>query len=157
MTGYNYHVVIPAGTAFKEPFIEEHAIKPGMITMVHVDFPYGCNRFVYIQVWMGETPLVPDDKGEWLRGNGQLYPYAMDFIVNPLEGKLKIIGASPGATLDHQINVGISHERIDDSSERIIDALTTMNESMMSLEAIMKKQTEAIRAYNEMMRRLIHG
>ena len=112
MTGYNYAVTVPAGTPFKDPLIETHGIKPGTVNNVHIEFPYGCNRFVYVKVWMGETPLIPDDKGEWLRGNGHLYPYLMDFEVEAMQGTLKIIAASPDATLDHMINVGLGHSAI---------------------------------------------
>lgn len=141
MTGYNYWVTIPAGTAFDKPFIEEHTIKPGTITNVHIEFPAGCNRFVYVQVWIGETPLVPDDKGEWLRGNGNLYPYLMDFEVRPLQGKLKIIAASPDATLDHFINVGIGHSAAP-RPDTLTPAVNELTRAVKELSILMEQKSD---------------
>lgn len=112
MTGYNYTIIVPPGKTLKEPMIVTKGVKPGTIENIHIEFPNGCNRFVYVKVWMGETPLIPDDKGEWLRGNGHLYPYIMDFEVKAMQGTLKIILASPDATLPHLINVGLGHSAI---------------------------------------------
>ena len=157
MTGYNYAITVPAGTPLKNPVIEEHGIKPGVINNVHIEFPSGCNRFVYVQVWMGETPLIPDDKGEWLRGNGHLYSYLMDFQVEPMQGKLKIICASPDATLDHFINVGLGHSALPkpDTLTPAMYHLATRIDQLITI--IQNSQSASNTLLGELIRRLTGG
>lgn len=147
MTGYNYSVLVPPATTFTQPVIDVHGIKPGTIQNLHVEFPYGCNRFVYVKVWMGETPLIPDDKGEWLRGNGHLYPYLMDFEVKAMQGNLKIICASPEASLEHRINVGLGHTSIpkpDTLTPAINHLSDNVNVLISTLEQSGDKQTSLL-------------
>ena len=157
MTGYNYHITVPAGTPQHKPFIEEHGIKPGLITNVHIDFPYGCNRMVFIQVWIGEIPLVPDDKGEALAGNGQLYPYNVDFEVLPMQGDLKILAWSPNCTLDHSINIGFGHTAIP-KPDTLTPAMLTLGYKVDELISVMQQQHEGqSTVWKEILRRLIGG
>jgi len=157
MTGYNYAITVPAGTPLKIPYIEEHGVKPGTINNVHIEFPSGCNRFVYVQVWMGETPLIPDDKGEWLRGNAHLYSYLMDFQVEPMQGKLKIICASPDATLDHFINVGLGHSALPkpDTLTPAMYYLATRIDQLITI--IQNSQSASNTLLGELIRRLTGG
>lgn len=148
MTGYNYSIIVPPGTTFKQPLIITKGVKPGTIRNLHIEFPTGCNRFVYVRVWMGETPLVPDDKGEWLRGNGHLYPYTMDFEVKAMQGTLKMIFASPDATLEHMINIGLGHTAIPapDTLTPAIEALTnSVNVLVSTMEQKGDEQTSILK------------
>jgi len=157
MTGYNYGVIVPAGTPFNKPLIEEHGIKPGIINNIHIEFPNGCNRFVYVQVWIGETPIIPDDKGEWLSGNGHLYPYGIDFIIEPMQGKLKIIAASPEATLDHFINVGLGHSAIPkpDTLTPAMQYLATRIDQLITVIQLSESASSIL--LGELIRRLTGG
>lgn len=153
MTGYNYWINVPAGTPFSKPLIEEHTVKPGTITNVHIEFPAGCNRFVYVQVWIGEEALVPDDKGEWLRGNGNLYPYLMDYEVMPMQGKIKIIAASPDATLDHFINVGFGHSAVP-KPDTLTPAVNELTIAVKELILVMEQKSDE---QSSILKRLLGG
>lgn len=139
MTGYNYFIEVPPGTPLKDPVIVTKGIKPGTITNVHIEFPNGCNRFVWVKVWIGERALVPDDKGEWLRGNGHLYPYLMDYEVEAMQGDLKIMLASPDATLTHFINVGLGHSAIP-KPDTLTPAIYELKRSVDVLISIMEQK-----------------
>ena len=141
MTGYNYLINVPANTPFKTPVIEEHGVKPGLINNVHVEFPYGCNRLVFVKIWIGETPLIPDDKGEWLQGNGHIYPYLMDFEVEAMQGTLKIIAASPGALFDHVVNVGLGHSAIP-KPDTLTPAINNLKRSVDELISVTSQKGE---------------
>lgn len=157
MTGYNYSIIVPPGRTFKNPLIIVKGVKPGTIQNVHIEFPHGCNRFVYVKVWMGETPLIPDDKGEWLRGNGHLYPYTVDYHVEAMQGTLKMIFASPDATLEHMINIGLGHTSIP-KPDTLTPAIKALKGSVDELISITRqKQDDQISLFKKLLGGLLGG
>lgn len=100
---YTHALTVPAGTLASSPAEADLILTDGILTRVEVDFPFGCNHYVYAYVRQGLHqlwPLNPDGKA---RGSGVPIGSAEYHELEAGANILTVGGYSPDATYDHTL------------------------------------------------------
>jgi hypothetical protein len=65
---------IAANTAEADRTTEELKISPGILTDLSVYFPPGCHSLARCRISIGETPIAPRSRGNYITGNASTLP-----------------------------------------------------------------------------------
>jgi len=75
-------LTIPANTTAVAGMSAELPILPGYVERVWVGFPHGCFGLARVQLWRGESQLLPLTGGEVLAWNNIVYDFPMHYRVD---------------------------------------------------------------------------
>jgi len=100
-------LTIPADTKFDSPATLKLDMPAGLVKLITVEYPSGCNDYVYIAVLQGNTWILPDEENEGIVGNDITLSLPMSHLLESGKNELTLRGWSPGSEREHKIAVGI--------------------------------------------------
>lgn len=105
-----FDVTIPAGTPKANPLVTLTQFEPNIVERIDWIFPDGCAGQVGIQVGARATPIIPDQRGQFVVRSGDSSGY--DTAGVHVTGDWSVIGYNTGA-FAHTIHVTFRVRRIE--------------------------------------------
>ncbi len=100
---YEYTLTIPRNTTEAAPLELGVALAPGVVRLVHVQFPKGCVGLVHVQIWRSEHQVWPVNVEGNISAEGQTVSWPEDYELadDPLSFTLR--GWNDDDTFPHTI------------------------------------------------------
>ena len=105
---YVFHLLIGANTGADEPEEQEVDVGVGIIHLVEIEIPRGCNGMVYGAVRQGLHQVWPSNPDGAYRSDGRVYSTREHYPIVRDAPSLTIQGWSPGTTYPHTVQFRFS-------------------------------------------------
>jgi len=103
-----WNLEIPRCTPPGAPVKLRKGIKTGRIAEIHVNLPAGCAGLVGVQIYHREHIIAPTDKGEWIKGDDEMWPWILDYVMYGGGNYISLVGYNLDDSHDHTVEIAIS-------------------------------------------------
>lgn len=104
---YEFPIVVPANTLAASPVKEDLALPVGIVHLVGVEMPAGCNAKVFLRLFRSEHQVFPNNPDESYASDNTSRDWDeyIEMLDKPLS--LRAEAWSPGTTYSHTVRVRI--------------------------------------------------
>ena len=102
---YSKSISVPPNTKETSPILQRIKVSVGYIFRAWINFPPGCAGLVKLRVFLEDSPILPVNSSDFIRGDGYVYEYPVYIEITSEPMILKVQLWSEDDTYTHTIDV----------------------------------------------------